>query len=85
MNTDEDMLVIESGVSVPEKRGGTGMSRKVRAAYKQMKPGDSFRVPFTNGNRATVSLLARAAGIFIATRHVDDTLRVWMLEKGDAK
>jgi hypothetical protein len=64
-------ITIESGVPLPPRfANGTGMT----AAFRAMKPGDSF---FHKGNRVTPANLARQAGIKVAIRKEGDGFRIW--------
>jgi hypothetical protein len=80
------MYAIESGIPVIERR--SAQKAKAQFPYHTMKVGDSFLIPVKESTwgqvekqRVLALLTARSHKITVATRKVDNGIRVWKIRK----
>ena len=78
------MFTIEDGIEIPGGRTkADSFQGRIRATLAQMKPGQSFVVPFEGrkGAPQTIVHVAKSVGVKITTRTLPDgeSIRVWLV------
>lgn len=69
-------LTIEKDIPLAPRERSSGFSKTLR----EMQVGDSFECPFLHGRRQGLYSVAKRAGVKIAIRKKNETMRVWRVE-----